>query len=172
MCRRVASARPPPVNVLVFIALASVFVAPACHESFRFDEHDATATTDVASRADAGTATAWTGIETCASTCVLSCPGPRACASSCAGACTAVCPAGSDCTLTAGRDTTVTCESARCYVNILDRSMLHCLGTSSCDLICPRDCGLECAPTARCTIQCRTDSAPRAVTGSVSCSDG
>ena len=153
-----------------FAAGAGALALAGCDASFRFDDHDAAAATDAATVTPDAAGT-WIGIETCATTCALSCPAPRTCAGECAAPCTAVCPAGSDCTLSSGRDTTVTCADARCTATVLDRSVLRCQGAATCNLSCPRDCTLECATSARCTIQCQSDPTPRTVTGLVTCSD-
>jgi hypothetical protein len=167
--------RPARVVALWVVTISLVAVASlglvGCDASFRFDDHDAATTVDTGTTTLDAQGTTWTGIETCATTCLLSCPGPRTCAGECAAACTATCPAGSDCTLSSGRDTTVTCEDARCTATVLDRSVLRCQGAATCNLICPRDCSLDCGAAARCTIQCKTDLAPRTVTGLVTCSE-
>jgi hypothetical protein len=155
--------------VAMAVVISSASLLDGCDASFRFDDHDATApdsslTTDSAS-------TIWTGSEACTANCSLSCPGPRTCIGTCVGACTAICPRDSNCTLTSGERTTVTCENSRCNLALQHHGVAYCEGTAACDVVCADECTLECGADARCTLQCRGDATPRAVTGLVRCSD-
>jgi hypothetical protein len=154
--------------LLVFPAI----VLGGCDTSFRFDDHDAGASDSPVATGDGATMTTpWTGSETCTSNCSLSCPGPRTCAGSCLGACIAICPRDSDCTLTSGRRTVVTCDHSRCALTLQDHSVVSCRGLASCDVVCSDGCSVDCGAEARCTLQCRGDEAPRTVTGAAGCPD-
>ncbi|MDQ3266889.1 MAG: hypothetical protein M3Y59_25090 [Myxococcota bacterium] len=83
--------------------------------------------------------------------CSLQCPADGSCGGTCGESCSASCTEGSTCSLTVGPSSSVSCSNATCHI------------------ICTGSCSVSCT-NSTCDLTCPSDTQPRTITASGSCS--